>query len=59
MEDRAARAALRKREQGGVPSQASNVDSNSPCNSYPTGDSDSDECGPIEYFVSDGNPRSE
>lgn len=66
MEDRAARAALRRREQQGAlppPSQVSvvdsMVDSNSPCNSYPTGDSDSDECGPIEFFVSDGNPRSE
>lgn len=60
MEDRAARAALRRREQqGALPSQASNMDSNSPSNSYPTGDSDSDECGPLEFFVSDGNPRSE
>ena len=54
MEDRAARAALRRQERGAGSSQ---VSLDSPVN--PTGDSDSDECGPIEYFVSDGHPGSE
>lgn len=56
MEDRAARALVRRQEKEVSSSQVSN---DSLSNSYPTGDSDSDECGPIEYFVSDGNPRSE